>query len=504
MDHADMAQLAAVLGALGAALVLMARSRVALVAGFALLGTAEAGLGLALLGLGDALDALRPATAAALVGALVLLGGASALLARIPALVTPLLLAAAPFRPPLDFGTEHHLFVAIAEPGQLGRLLPLYGVLAAGVLALLFRALRGTAVPPLPTALALPAAAFFLLAALSTLWSWDVESSTKLLAFFLLPFAGLVAVVARTPFPAWLPRVLAVVALALASLFAAVGLWQSATHDLFFFSRNLEIQNTYLPLFRVTSLFRDPSLYGRHLVLGLCVVLVALWLRRIRLPLAAALVALLWAGLYVSYSQSSMVALFVVALAVAAVAGKRRGRQLAAVSTAALLLVGAGAVAATAGDQSARRITSDRSQRVRLAARVFRERPLGGVGVGAQPRASQKLSRRYGQTGRFVSHTAPLTVAAELGALGVAAYLALLAGAAALIDRVRRRDAALGLTLGAAFLALFVHALFYSGFFEDPITWLVLGIAAGYLAARETAAERPATLRSGRHAADSP
>ena len=33
----------------------------------------------------------------------------------------------------------------------------------------------------------------------------------------------------------------------------------------------------------------------------------------------------------------------------------------------------------------------------------------------------------------------------------------------------------LGLALGAAFLALFVHALSYSGFLEDPITWVVLG-----------------------------
>ena len=44
MDHADTAQLAAVLGALGAALVLLARTRSMLLAGFALLACAEAGL----------------------------------------------------------------------------------------------------------------------------------------------------------------------------------------------------------------------------------------------------------------------------------------------------------------------------------------------------------------------------------------------------------------------------------------------------------------------------
>ena len=41
-------------------------------------------------------------------------------------------------------------------------------------------------------------------------------------------------------------------------------------------------------------------------------------------------------------------------------------------------------------------------------------------------------------------------------------------------------DEPLGLALGAAFIGLFVHALFYSGFLEDPLTWVVIGIAAAY------------------------
>jgi hypothetical protein len=57
-------------------------------------------------------------------------------------------------------------------------------------------------------------------------------------------------------------------------------------------------------------------------------------------------------------------------------------------------------------------------------------------------------------------------------------------GGVRLIAEVHRRDEALGLALGAAFLALFVHALFYSGFLEDPVTWVVLGVAAGFLAWR--------------------
>jgi hypothetical protein len=53
---------------------------------------------------------------------------------------------------------------------------------------------------------------------------------------------------------------------------------------------------------------------------------------------------------------------------------------------------------------------------------------------------------------------------------------------------VWRRHRALGLSLAAVFLALFVHALAYSGFFEDPITFLVLAIGAAFLTASRRAA----------------
>jgi hypothetical protein len=33
-------------------------------------------------------------------------------------------------------------------------------------------------------------------------------------------------------------------------------------------------------------------------------------------------------------------------------------------------------------------------------------------------------------------------------------------------------------------LGLFAHSLSYSGFFEDPLTWLVFGLTAAFLTAR--------------------
>ncbi|MGH3131628.1 MAG: hypothetical protein ACRDNX_12490, partial [Gaiellaceae bacterium] len=325
-------------GALGAVLVLLAGSRAALLGGFGLLAAAEAGLGASIAAPGDLGLTLGPAALALGVAGAALLAAGTAALVRWPALVTPLVLGAAPFRLPLDFDGGNRFLVTLAEPGELGRLLPLYAVLAVAALALAVRLVRGAEPAALPRFVSVPAAAFTAFAAVSLLWSSDLEAGTGILAFFLLPFATLVAVVGRAPFPAWLPRALAAIAVGLAAVFAAVGLWQAATRQLLFFTPNLEVANTYAPIFRVTSLFRDPSLYGRHVVLGVAVVVVLLWLGRLQPVVAAALIGLLWAGIYLSYSQSSLIALFVAVLAVSAAAGDRTVRRVVATAAAGLLV----------------------------------------------------------------------------------------------------------------------------------------------------------------------
>jgi O-antigen ligase len=493
VEHADTAQLAAVGGALGAVLLLLARGRFTLLAGLALLAAAELGLGLSL-GTGP-LDRLTSAAgAAASAVGLLALAGAAVLLVRRPALVPVAVLLAAPFRPPVQFDTGSQFLVSIADDGRLGRLLPLYFVLLAALLALGWRAVGRRPVRALPKTIAFPAAAFFAFACLSLLWADDVEAGANLLTFFTLPFAALLGTVARADFTDFVPRSLAVGALALAALFALVGLWQAATHELFFYAPNLAVSNANSDYFRVTSLFGDPSLYGRHVVLGIGVALALLVTQRWRSWPLVGLVVLMWAGLLFSYSQSSMAALLVVTLALALATGDRRVRR--AVGMLALLAaLGAGAYVAVRvidGDDL-NKITSDRTERVEDTARVIEERPVAGVGIGGQPRASRELTGSDRPTPTFVSHTTPLTVAAELGLIGLALYAWLLVGGVRLIARVRRRDEALGLALGASFLGLFVHALFYSGFLEDPMTWLVLGVAAGWLTwqqAQMTAAER--------------
>lgn len=487
MDNPDLAHIACVVAAAGVALLLAGHGRAMVVGGIVAIGVAGAGLVGSMSGLGR-LDALTgaPGVAAAALG-LAALAAAAALLVRRPAWAPIALLVAAPLRPPLTLGDGGGFPIGLAEDGQLGRLLPLYFVLAAAGLALLWRALRereqGTLpLRPLPSALALPAAALLALACVSLLWADDLRGGAELLVFFLLPFAVLLGVVARSPFPDRLPRTLAGVAIAMAAVFAAIGLFQAATRELFFFAPNLELSNASSSFFRVTSLFGDPSLYGRHLVLGLAVVLALLALRRLDVRLAIATVALLWAGLFVSYSQSSMVALAVVALTLAALTGTRRVR-LAVVGTfalAAVIAVGYLASIPIRGD-SLRNETADRSERIEETVRVIERNPIAGVGIGGQPEASRRLAESDRPTANFVSHTVPLTVLAELGAVGLALLAWLVAGTTRTLLALRRIEPGIALAAIGALLGLFVQSLFYPGLLEDPFTWLLLGVAAGYM-----------------------
>jgi putative inorganic carbon (HCO3(-)) transporter len=469
MAHGDLAQTAALLGAGGSVLALVPRGRLFLLTGFALLTAAEASLTVALVPGSDLNRLDSPLRLAAICVAALAVVALGVALARWASFVPLLVLLAAPFRLPVDLGSQHAFL-----------LIPLYGVLAASSVALLVRAARGPvgAIPPL---LSVPAAAFIVLDAISLLWARDLQQGSIELAFFIFPFAALVAAVARSPFAAWLPRALAATIVGLGVVFAGIGLWQEWTRTVFF-ARDLRVANVYTSYFRVTGVFKDPSIYGRHLVLAIAVLLVLLWLGRVGLLLATLLGGIAFAGLYFSYSQSSMAVLFVAALAITLALGDGRSRRIVAVAALAAALAGGALAVTTAHNHSLRKATSGRSRLVAVTATVIRKHPLVGVGVGSQPLASREEAKTRFGASRNASHTTPLTVAAELGALGVVLYLALLAAAARLLFLASRRRRAAGLGFAAVFLVLLLHSVFYSGFFEDPITWGVLAAAAALLA----------------------
>jgi O-antigen ligase len=471
MPHGDLAQFAAVLGAVGAATMLLSRTRLQLMAGLGLAGVAETLLAVALIPGAD-LERLvtPPLHLAGLLLGVAIVGAGGGLLARYPTAIPIVILAVAPFRISVEVGEQRAYL-----------LVPLYAVLAAALLALVVRAWRGELGQRLPNVLAVPAAAFILLAGVSLLWTKDVRQGSIELLFFLFPFSALVIAVARSPFRSWHPRALAVTLVALAGLFAAVALFQRVTRG-YLLAGDVERANEYTTYFRVTSLFKDPSVYGRHVVIAIAVLLVVVWLARIGFWAGAALIVFLWAGLLFSYSQSSFVALFAVGVAISFALGGPRLRRGLLVGAAACVLAGAAFVAATAVSESAREATSGRTRLVRVTWLVFTNHPLVGVGIGGQPLASKEEAKTQLSATRDRSHTTPLTVAAELGVLGLAVYTALLAGAARLLVLVTRSNRALGLGAAAVFLALFVHSLFYAGFFQDPIVWGVLALTAWSLA----------------------
>jgi O-antigen ligase len=478
---------AACAGALGTALLLPARSRWMLLAGLVLLGAAAVVLTAAFLeelgGLGEASVSLSAGLVVAIVVAAVALGALAALFVRHPALPLPLLLLAAPLRPPLDPDPTAPLFFAIRPDALVGYHLPLYAVLAASALALAWRALRGEDLPPIDRRLAYPATALIALTSLSLLWSDDRETAINDVLLYWLPSAALVAVIAHSPIRTWTPRALGYAAVGIGCVFAAVGIGQAIAGQVFFSTAALAQANATTDLFRTTSLFQDPSIYGRHLVVAMAVVLVALWLTRLRLAAGFAALVLLAVALVLTYSQSSMIALAAVALGIALVAGDRGARKVMAALVAAAAVAAVGALGLAVASGSAADITRNRSGLVVDTAAVFVNHPLVGVGVGSQPVATREEAETRTSLGRSSSHTTPLTVAAELGLLGLAAYLALLGGAVLLLRGLHRRQPALAVGLAAVLVVLFVHALIYEGFFETALSFGAIATACAALRA---------------------
>lgn len=481
MEHQDLAQAAAVLGACGAPLLLLARERVSLVAGLALILAAEIGLTLALVPDAPRLVLHSPLRlGAAAVAAIVVLLLAAAFV-RYPGAAPIVILAAAPFRISLSLGSD-----------EASLLVPLYVALAAAAVALLYCVLRGLRLPAVPLIVAAPASALIGFSGISLLWTRDLRAGTIELVFFYFPFAALLTIVARTRPGHWRP--LTAVVLTVTGLLAAIGLYQAWTHNPLLAKENVQLGNEYSAFFRVTSLFEDPNVYARHVVLGIAVLLVVLWLERVRLAVGIPLLVLLAAGLYFSYSQTSLVALFAAVLAIGFAAGDRRMRQILATAAIAFVLVAGILVASVVGGESARQITSDRLPLARVTLPVYTANPVVGVGIGAQPLMSRREADAARKKSKNVSHTTPLTIAAELGTLGLLAYIAFLLGVARTLRLTWRRNRAVDLALVGCLTALVVHSLFYGAFFEDPIVWALTGLAAALLAfepRRATESPRP-------------
>jgi len=439
---------------------------------------------------------------------------ALALLMTRHALVLPLLvIAALPFRVPIEVGgTTSNLLV------------PLYLVIASGALAAIVGGLRERA-PATPEDEDAPApwspgwlerllALSVALYGIQATYSADFDKALQQIAFFIVPFALLFVLLAQIE---WTPRLLRLcfgLLVGLALVFSAIGYVEYATKHIFL-NPKLLASNDLHTYFRTNSVFFDPNIYGRFLVVAmLAVAATMLQTARARTVwIGAAVLAVLWGGLVLTLSQSSLGALLV---GLATLAVLRWGAKRVLLPAAAVVAVAAAAVLVTPStfgvnlhnlDSS----SSGRSQLVSGGGDLFAARPIEGYGSGAFVREYRRHEGRHlPSDAATASHTIPVTVAAEQGVIGLIAYLVLLAAA---LMRLLGRAVSTSIArsaVAAAFLALIFHTLVYAAFLEDPLTWALLGIgtalaaaavprqAPAATAAREpTAAERSAARQAG-------
>jgi putative inorganic carbon (HCO3(-)) transporter len=404
-----------------------------------------------------------------------------------------------PFRVPLEAGGD-----------TANLLVPLYLVIVAGVLATVVRdwtilpvggddredspgreSPRSETGPAGPLAFVL--AAVVVLYALQALYSEDFSQGLQNVCFFLVPFTVAYRLLREVEWDRRLLRLALILVGLEATLFVLVGSVEFVTRSLFWNGQVIR-SNEFHTYFRVNSIFWDPNVYGRYLALVTVVVTAALLWARTRKDfwLLTGLIAILWIGLVPTYSQSSFIALLAGLAVLAAIRWSRPRWTLAAV---AIGCVGVAAVVLLAGGRvdvdRINIITGGRANLVEGGAELFSERPVQGYGSGSFQRA-YKEHRDDKDVPVSESHTEPVTVAAEQGLIGLVAYFLLVLVALQTLSRGIWTGGPARAAVLAAFVALLVHTLSYAGFFDDPITWVLLAVGASLAHAPPPAIRDPA------------
>lgn len=470
--------------------------------------------------------------AAAVAGAAIL----AAVFHRWPIALPLAIVFALPFRVPLHAGGD-----------TANLLVPLYLVIAGGVISAVVSGWRqGTGVPlrkpalgrpfgsgsgsahkfppgdpralaPARRVLSEPArflpwvlAGVVVLYALQTLYSPDFSKSLLNVCFFFVPFSLVYALLRDVSWDKRLLKLVLWVVAVEAVAFVVVGSVEYFSRELFWNDQVIR-SNEFHTYFRVNSIFWDPNIYGRYLALVIVVAMSALlWARERRtLGLLTGLVAVLWFGLVPTFSQSSFAALLAGLAVLAALRWSWRW-TLAAVGAGAVLAVAIVIFAGGTPKLTPDRCNADIGGRCSLISggtKLFAQRPVWGYGSGSFPRAYREhIATKKAPVS--VSHTEPITVAAEQGLIGLAAYAALLLAAlwtmsaglswgagrggplGELVSTSRKgpiRPSQCGFAEGttparaavlATFVALLIHTMAYAGFYEDPITWVLLAVGA--------------------------
>jgi O-antigen ligase len=395
---------------------------------------------------------------------------------RWPWLVAVLTLACVPARIPVHVGSTDSTL-----------LLPLYAVVGGAAVLLGWELYRGDTRTRELGPLSWPLALLVAWTGLSLAWTEDLHEGAVALIFFWLPFGVLAVSIARL---AWNRRWLTflyVELVGMALAFAVIGVYQYATRDVFW-NPKVIVGNAYAPLYRVNSVFYDPSVYGRFLVIAILVALViALYDRNRRAAYAAAVaIAGIWVGLLFSFSQSSFAALIVGTAVVAAFTWRWRAAIALGIVSAVIAAVALGTphIRHSLLRESGSGLNKASSGRAKLVTQglwIFVYHPVQGVGVGGFKHAYAKRVHLKGREPRkAASHNTVVTVAAETGLPGLALLFWLVGGA--LFVTLRRAAGSFKgrscLAIAAGLTAIGVHSLFYNALFEDPTFWGLLGLTA--------------------------
>jgi O-antigen ligase len=475
-----LSEIAGPIACIGLAVLLVARTRRNRIAGLC-----YAGVGTVLL-VASFSPASVPELLAGIGGAIVIGPLLAWLFKREPWLIAYGTLAFIPFR--VHFA-GHNLLV------------PLYAVAAGAALLMLWELVDGDERARELGLASWPLALYLVWIGLSLEWSVDVHTGALDLLAFYVPFTILAIAIARLPWQRSRVRLLYFELVAMALVFVGVGFYQYATRDI---SQNLKLQtiNVYAAFFRVNSVFFDPSIYGRFLVIALVpTVVLIIRGRSVREGVAAlAFAAVTWLGLLISFSQSSFSALAVAVFIAAAIVW--RWKSLLALG--AVLVVVAGLVATQPRLMHALRhhttgglndATHGRASLVANGIRIAKAHPALGVGLGGFEHAYSKRTHRTAR--KSASHNTPVTVAAEQGAVGLVIYFFLVGSL--LLAAFRRINhpvyGRVALSAGLALVAIFVHSLAYNDFFEDPTTWGLFGLI-GLVAPIRVRAREPRSVEA--------
>ncbi len=380
-------------------------------------------------------------------------------------------------------------------------LLPLYLVGACGILAFVWGRLHGrfSDVDEPRTPIDVPIAGFICLTLLSMLWTIDSKDGAIQLVFFYIPFPLLFLTVV-----AWWSSVrraietLTIVTIGFATAIAALALVQYEAHWIFW-NAKLQQDDVYSQFYRVNGIFFDPNIMGRYLAIGIVAALGWMWVRSERrdLIIGTAAIVVMSGGLLVSFSRSSCLLLMT---GIALLAWRAFGaRRTLAVGGIAFVILAGGAIASSHNIRSAltssHRLTTVSEGRFGLMTggfRIWKIHPIAGSGVGSfQTRftATETVNQiQHKQVS--ISHNAPITVLAELGAIGFALFIWLcVATWHAIAASSRRTFGSQGWVqwcLLAVVTGIFVHSQLYADLFEDPMAWTAAGgaLAIGLTTAR--------------------